>query len=93
MLEIIQGFHVFEPSELPRYEPGRAPLKNEVSPVWMIEEKQTDVNIALHVYRDAGLGHSEQLVICSNDSDLEPSLAHGAHRCPCGENRLGDAAA
>lgn len=74
LLEIIQGFHVFEPSALPRYESGRAPIKNEVSPVWLIEEKQTDVNIALHVYRDAVLGHAEQLVICSNDSDLEPAL-------------------
>ena len=74
LLEIIQGFHVFEPTALPRYEPGLAPDKKEVFPVWMIEEKQTDVNMALHVYRDAVLGQSEQLVICSNDSDLEPAL-------------------
>ncbi len=40
----------------------------------MIEEKQTDVNIALHAYRDAVRGACEQLVICSNDSDLEPAL-------------------
>ena len=40
----------------------------------MIEEKLTDVNLALHVYRDAVRGTAEQLVICSNDSDLEPAL-------------------
>jgi uncharacterized LabA/DUF88 family protein len=40
----------------------------------MIEEKQTDVNLALQVYRDAVRGHCNQLVICSNDSDLEPAL-------------------
>lgn len=40
----------------------------------MIEEKQTDVNIALHLYRDAMQCHCEQAVICSNDSDLEPAL-------------------
>jgi NYN domain len=40
----------------------------------MIEEKQTDVNIALHAYRDVVRGHCDQAVICSNDSDLEPAL-------------------
>jgi hypothetical protein len=40
----------------------------------MIEEKQTDVNLALHVYRDAVRGLCQQQVICTNDSDLEPAL-------------------
>lgn len=42
--------------------------------VWMIEEKQTDVNIALNVYRDAVRGEFDQVVVCSNDSDMEPAL-------------------
>ena len=46
----------------------------EYSHVWMIEEKQTDVNIALHAYRDVARGVCDQVVICSNDSDLEPAL-------------------
>ena len=40
----------------------------------MIEEKQTDVNIALQAYRDVARGVCDQVVICSNDSDLEPAL-------------------
>ena len=40
----------------------------------MIEEKQTDVNLALHAYRDAVRGTCDQLVFCSNDSDMEPTL-------------------
>jgi len=40
----------------------------------MIEEKQTDVNLALHAYRDAVRGECDQLVIRSNDSDVEPAL-------------------
>jgi len=55
------------------FEPGIPPSKRDAS-VWMIEEKQTDVNIALHAYRDAVRGNCDQLVICSNDSDLEPAL-------------------
>jgi uncharacterized LabA/DUF88 family protein len=74
LLQIITGFHVFEPTRLPAHREGIAPNKDCVSPVWMVEEKQTDVNISLHAYRDAVRGNADQLVICSNDSDLEPAL-------------------
>jgi hypothetical protein len=73
-IHIVQGFHIFQPTALPTYASGVAPTKSLVSRVWMIEEKQTDVNIALHAYRDAARGLCDQVVICSNDSDLEPAL-------------------
>nr|WP_315207594.1 NYN domain-containing protein [uncultured Albidiferax sp.] len=74
LIHIIQGFHVFEPASLPTYAEGAAPSKAMTTRVWMIEEKQTDVNIALEAYRDAVQGCCDQLVLCSNDSDLEPAL-------------------
>jgi uncharacterized LabA/DUF88 family protein len=74
LVEVIQGFHILGPSSLPRYVPGQLPSKADLHQVWMIEEKQTDVNLALHIYRDATRSQCEQLVICSNDSDLEPAL-------------------
>lgn len=74
LIQIINGFHIFEPTSLPSYQTDADPSKTSVSRVWMIEEKQTDVNIALHAYRDAVRGACDQLVICSNDSDLEPAL-------------------
>ena len=40
----------------------------------MIEEKQTVVNIAFHIYRDVALGQGQQVVICSSDSDLQLAL-------------------
>ncbi|MFA0924949.1 NYN domain-containing protein [Xanthomonas fragariae] len=43
--------------------------------VWKLEEKQTDVNLALAMYRDAASARYQQLVVCSNDSDIEPVLA------------------
>lgn len=73
-LEVIDGFHIFEPTKLPTFIPDQAASKGNLSPVWMIEEKQTDVNLSLQVYRDATTGHCDQVVICSNDSDLEPVL-------------------
>ncbi|MEI8366724.1 MAG: NYN domain-containing protein, partial [Parachlamydiaceae bacterium] len=62
LVEVVQGFHIFEPTRLPTYRQGKDPTKDDVSPVWMIEEKQTDVNVALHAYRDAIQGNCEQLV-------------------------------
>lgn len=74
LLEVINGFHIFEPASLPSYQIEQTPRKSAMTRVWMIEEKQTDVNLALHVYRDAVRGTCDQLVICSNDSDMEPAL-------------------
>ena len=74
LIEIIKGFHIFQPTALPVFEHGEAPSKSKVAKVWMIEEKQTDVNIALQAYRDVARGICDQVVICSNDSDLEPAL-------------------
>ncbi len=74
LIQVIHGFHIFEPTSLPCHQEGVDPSKSSVARVWMIEEKQTDVNIALHAYRDAVRGACDQLVICSNDSDMEPAL-------------------
>ncbi|XDF35733.1 NYN domain-containing protein [Paracidovorax avenae] len=74
LVQVINGFHIFGTASLPTFQEGIDPTKSSVSRVWMIEEKQTDVNIALHAYRDALRGECEQLVLCSNDSDLEPAL-------------------
>jgi uncharacterized LabA/DUF88 family protein len=43
--------------------------------VWSLEEKQTDVNLALAMYRACAKSLCEQVVVCSNDSDVEPVLA------------------
>ena len=64
LIEVIQGFHILGTSFLPRHVPGQPPNKVELHPVWMIEEKQTDVNLARHIYRDAMRWQCEQLVVC-----------------------------
>lgn len=74
LIHIIQGFHVFEPTTMPAFQTGVPPNKENGHRVWLIEEKQTDVNMALHIYRDAVRGHLQQQIICTNDSDLEPAL-------------------
>lgn len=66
LVEIINGFHIFEPAALPTFDLASPASKSSLSRVWMIEEKQTDVNVALQVYRDAVRGVNDQVVICSN---------------------------
>lgn len=43
--------------------------------IWKVEEKQSDVNLALQIYHDAINGLSDQLVIVTNDTDIAPALA------------------
>jgi len=69
---IIMGY--FNPTEgwYPRYQ---NPVdRNDTVRAWSLEEKQTDVNIALHMYRDIAKKETEQCVLISNDSDLIPAL-------------------
>ncbi len=70
------GAHTHDRSgtKMPRYVDGVAFDRNDRVKVWKLEEKQTDVNIALAMYRDAASGAFSQLVVCSNDSDVEPVL-------------------
>lgn len=72
-IDILKGFYTLEKARLLAYQ--QPPDKNQRVDVWKLEEKQTDVNIALTAYRDAARGEVEQLVFVSNDTDLEPALA------------------
>jgi 6-hydroxy-3-succinoylpyridine 3-monooxygenase len=42
--------------------------------VWKLEEKQSDVNLALQAYHDALTGEVDQVVIVTNDTDIAPAL-------------------
>jgi len=70
--EIINGYFEANRSTPPIYQ-KTVDLENKAI-VWKLEEKQTDVNIALEMYRDAFIGKVEQQVLISNDSDLIPAL-------------------
>ena len=42
--------------------------------VWQMEEKGSDVNLAVHLLNDAWSGHYEAAALISNDSDLVESI-------------------
>lgn len=71
-IEIIKGYYSLERANLLRHR--QPPDKSDRVAVWRLEEKQTDVNIVLQVYRDVLQEVCEQIVIVSNDTDLEPVL-------------------
>lgn len=72
-IEVIKGYYSLEKANLLAYQ--QPPDKTKRHAVWKLEEKQTDVNIALTAYRDAATNAAQQLVFVSNDTDLEPALA------------------
>lgn len=71
-IQIISGYYSLERGLPLRYR--NPPDKTDRVAVWNLEEKQTDVNIALTSYRDMAKGKVDQLVFVSNDSDLVPAL-------------------
>ncbi|MVF14812.1 NYN domain-containing protein [Ketobacter sp. MCCC 1A13808] len=71
-VEIIKGYYSESKATPMRYK--KPPDKGDKVEAWKLEEKQTDVNLALDIYRDAIRGHAEQLVVCTNDTDIVPAL-------------------
>ena len=74
--EVINGYHASTIKKARLLETG------ELERVEVLEEKQTDVNISLHMYRDAAYNRVNQIVLVSNDSDLAPALDIVKHDFP-----------
>lgn len=93
-VNVILGRHRLERSRAPIHIPGiKASRTHQVS-IWQLEEKETDVSIAIQMYRTASkqamaqepLG-IEQLVLVSADTDMTPALVAIGEDFP--EFRLG----
>jgi uncharacterized LabA/DUF88 family protein len=74
--QIVYGKHSLHANvSRPSYDEGvKWPSKANQVKVWEIVEKETDVNIALTMYRDVAKGFADQVVLFSNDSDALPVL-------------------
>lgn len=71
-VSIIKGFYSLGKAHLLAYQ--KPPNKDSRVDVWRLEEKQTDVNIALTAYRDVAARRADQVVFVTNDTDLAPAL-------------------
>lgn len=73
---VIYGEHSFDKdgSLLPEFVAGQPYDRTKRTRVWRLEEKKTDVNLAITMYRHAAKGLYDRIILVSNDSDAEPAL-------------------
>lgn len=71
-IKIIKG-NYFDREERAMVYQNPPDKENRVS-VWKLEEKQTDVRLALQIYHDVVHQLSEQIIICTSDTDVIPAL-------------------
>ena len=72
------GNHRLAKGYAPRFVEGQKASRQDQVAVWQLEEKETDVNIALGMYRAACRADQlqiGQIVLVSGDTDLAPALA------------------
>ncbi|MDJ0033738.1 MULTISPECIES: NYN domain-containing protein [Pantoea] len=75
------GRHRLEHGRAPSYTPGEPPSRLNKVDIWDLEEKETDVSIAIAMYRLLSLQHRnnidqavQQIVLVSADTDMTPAL-------------------
>jgi 6-hydroxy-3-succinoylpyridine 3-monooxygenase len=67
---------------IPEDDPDRQPKDCDKVQVWKIEEKRSDVSIALHMFDDAMSDEVDQVILVTNDTDLVPAFEMLEQRCP-----------
>jgi 6-hydroxy-3-succinoylpyridine 3-monooxygenase len=76
-LEIIKGYYSLTKARahiVDAEKPDRWPRECSTIQVWKLEEKQSDVSLALHAFHDAIAGNVDQVVIMTNDTDIAPAV-------------------
>lgn len=76
-IETIKGYYSLTEARakvIDSANPKKWPRDCVATEIWKLEEKQSDVNIALHALKDALLGGIEHVVIVTNDTDIAPAL-------------------
>lgn len=74
-VQIIKGYYDARRARAREWTEGKAARESEKIEIWKLEEKQSDVSLALHAYSDAIRNEVEQVVIVTNDTDFAPALA------------------
>lgn len=81
-VEVFYGRHSLEPGRAPRFvNRSTPPSRQDQVDIWRLEEKETDVHIAISMYRLAAKQERtpeaeriEQIVLVSADTDMTPAL-------------------
>lgn len=76
-IELIEGYYSVQQVSVKAVSidaPDTEPRFCEDVLIWKLEEKRSDVNLALHAYHDAISGAVDQVVIVTNDTDIATCL-------------------
>lgn len=75
-VEVVYGNHSYDKNGtlVAAFIDGKPYDRSQRVRVWKLEEKKTDVNLAIRMYRDANKGLYDRVILVSNDSDAEPVL-------------------
>lgn len=76
-IEMIEGYYAVNKMKVKivdAEDPDKAPRECQEIQAWKVEEKQSDVNLALQAYHDAITGQIDHAVIVTNDTDIAPAL-------------------
>ena len=76
-LEIVEGYYAINPMRvkvIDEVHPEKAPSKCDEVQAWKVEEKQSDVHLALQAYHDAMTSQVDQVIFVTNDTDIAPAL-------------------
>jgi len=72
--EMIRGYFDARPARAYRWKEGKAARDCDRLEIWKLEEKQSDVALALQAYSDAIRNEVDQIVVVTNDADFEPAM-------------------
>jgi 6-hydroxy-3-succinoylpyridine 3-monooxygenase len=73
-IEIIKGYHDAKPARAFAWEEGKSARECKKLDIWKLEEKQSDVSLALNAYSDAVRKEVDQVIAVTNDSDFVPAM-------------------
>lgn len=74
-IDIIPGYYDVSKNKAKLVDGDKEPRECESASIWKIEEKQSDVNVAVHAIFDALMDPTiEQVVFVSNDTDILPAM-------------------
>lgn len=90
-IEVLMGRHKLEKARAPVYREGIKADRSDSCDIWLLEEKETDVNLALQMYRTALIENQKesdddskirQILLVSGDTDMTPALKLIRQDCP-----------
>lgn len=79
-VSVHEGRHQLEPARAPVFQSGQPASRLNMTDIWKLEEKETDVSLAIQMYRTASRASAEQasaatqLVLVSADTDFAPAV-------------------